>query len=150
MNLLIDADACPVTDIALRIAQTYHMPAVLFCDSAHEYSRGNAQVVTVMQGADSVDFTLVNRVKKGDIVITQDYGLAAMCLSKGAHVLRQDGLMYTEENILPLLNQRHETKKRLRAGGHVKGPKKRDSAQDESFSASLTALLNEIFSPRSL
>jgi uncharacterized protein YaiI (UPF0178 family) len=150
MNLLIDADACPVTDIALRIAQKHHVPAVLYCDSAHEYLRQDAQVVTVMRGADSVDFALVNRVVKGDVVITQDYGLAAMCLSKGAYVLRQDGLMYTEENILPLLNQRHEVKKRLRAGGHVKGPRKRDSAQDESFSASLTALFNEIFSPRSV
>ncbi len=149
MNLLIDADACPVTDIALSIAHAFHVPAVLFCDSAHEFSRKDAQVVTVMRGADSVDFTLVNRVKPGDIVITQDYGLAAMCLSRGAYVLRQDGLMYTEENILPLLNQRHEVKKRLRAGGRVKGPRKRDSAQDEAFAASLTALLNEISRPHS-
>lgn len=140
MNLLIDADACPVTDIALRIARAYHVPAVLFCDSAHEFSRQDAQVVTVMRGADSVDFALVNRAASGDIVITQDYGLAAMCLSKGCHVLRQDGLMYTEENILPLLNQRHETKKRLRAGGRVRGPKKRDSAQDEAFASALEAL----------
>lgn len=149
MNLLIDADACPVTDIALRLALAYHVPAVLFCDSAHEYSRKDAQVVTVMRGADSVDFTLVNRVTPGDIVITQDYGLAAMCLSKGAYVLRQDGLKYTEENILPLLNQRHEVKKRLRAGGHVKGPRKRDRAQDDAFAAALTALLNEICGPNS-
>ncbi len=149
MNLLIDADACPVTDIALRLALAYHVPAVLFCDSAHEYSRKDAQVVTVMRGADSVDFTLVNRVMPGDIVITQDYGLAAMCLSKGAYVLRQDGLKYTNENILPLLNQRHEVKKRLRAGGHVKGPKKRDSAQNDAFADALTALLNEICGPNS-
>jgi uncharacterized protein YaiI (UPF0178 family) len=141
MNLLIDADACPVIDIALRIASAFHVPAVLFCDSAHVYSRQDAQVVTVMRGADSADFTLVNRVIKGDIVITQDYGLAAMCLAKGAYVLRQDGLLYTEENILQLLSQRHETKKRLRSGERVKGPKKRDSKQDESFAVALHALM---------
>lgn len=144
MNLLIDADACPVTDIALRIARTFHVPAVLFCDSAHEFSRQDAQVVKVMRGADSVDFALVNRVAPGNIVITQDYGLAAMCLSKGAHVLRQDGLRYTEENILPLLNQRHETKKLLRSGGRIKGPKKRNGGQDHRFSAALEALIKEI------
>ncbi len=144
MNLLIDADACPVTDIALRIAHGFHVPAVLFCDSAHEFPGRDAQVVTVMRGADSVDFALVNRVAPGDIVITQDYGLAAMCLSRGAYVLRQDGLMYTEENILSLLNQRHEVKKRLRAGGRVKGPRKRNSAQDDAFAAVLQALLKEI------
>ena len=145
MNLLIDADACPVTDIALRIAHAFHVPVVFFCDSAHEYSRHDAQVVKVLRGADSVDFALVNRAAPGDIVITQDYGLAAMCLSRGAYVLRQDGLRYTEENILPLLNQRHETKKRLRAGGRVRGPKKRDSAQDEAFTQALESLFKEFF-----
>ena len=143
MNLLIDADGCPVTDIALRIARKFHVQAVLFCDSAHEFSRQDAQVVTVMRGADSADFALLNRAGPGDAVITQDYGLAAMCLSKGAHALRQDGLVYTEENMLPLLNQRHEVKKRLRAGGRVKGPKKRDIAQDDTFAAALEALLEK-------
>lgn len=144
MNLLIDADACPVTEIAAAIAKRFRIPVTLFCDSAHEYLREDVLVITVMRGADSVDFALVNRVSKGDVVITQDYGLAAMCLAKGAHVLRQDGLRYTDENLLPLLNQRHETKKRLRAGGRVKGPKKRDSAQDEAFSRALEALLREL------
>lgn len=144
MNLLIDADACPVTDIAIEAAKRFRVPVTLFCDSAHEYARSDVTVVTVMRGADSVDFALVNRISKGDVVITQDYGLAAMCLAKGAHVLRQDGLRYTDENLLPLLNQRHETKKRLRAGGHVRGPKKRDSAQDEAFRKALAALLQEL------
>lgn len=133
MNLLIDADACPVTRIAVKAAHERNIPAVLFCDSAHEFAGVQAEVVTVMRGADSADFMLANRVKPGDVVITQDYGLAAMCLAKGAIVLRQDGLRFTEENILPLLNQRHEAKKRLRAGGRVRGLKKRDSAQDEAF-----------------
>ena len=140
MNLLIDADACPVTDIAIKIAKGYHVPVTLFCDDAHSFARGDVQVITVMRGADSVDFALLNRLSKGDVAITQDYGLAAMCLAKGAHVIRQDGLIFTDENILPLLNQRHETKKRLRAGGRVHGPKKRDGSQDEAFEASLKAL----------
>lgn len=141
MSLLIDADACPVTEIAIAAAKRKGVPVTLFCDSAHEYRREDVRVVTVMRGADSVDFALVNHVIKGDVVITQDYGLAAMCLARGAHVLRQDGLRYTDENLLPLLNQRHETKKRLRAGGRVRGPKKRDSAQDEAFARALEALL---------
>ncbi len=144
MNLLIDADACPVTDIALRIAKQHQVPAILFCDSAHEIKRTDAKVITVMRGNDSVDFTLVNHIQRGDLVITQDYGLAAMCLSKGAHVLRQDGLKYTEENILPLLNQRHDTKKRLRAGGRVHGPKKRDKSQDDAFEDAMRTLFHQI------
>ncbi len=144
MNLLIDADACPVTDIAMTAAKRRKVPVVLFCDSAHVFSNIDAEVVTVMRGADSADFVLVNRARAGDIVITQDYGLAAMCLSKGAFVLRQDGLRYTQENILGLLSVRHENKKRLRAGGHVKGPKKRDAAQDTAFAQALEALFNEL------
>lgn len=140
MNLLIDADACPVTDTAIKIARQHQVPAILFCDDAHVFSRTDVQVITVMRGADSVDFALLNRTSKGDVVVTQDYGLAAMCLARGAHVLRQDGLVFTGENILPLLNQRHETKKRLRAGGRVHGPKKRDSAQDAAFETALHAL----------
>ena len=141
MNLLIDADACPVVDIAVKLANQHRVPVILFCDDAHSFARADVQTVTVMRGADSVDFALVNRLSKGDIVITQDYGLAAMCLAKGAFVIRQDGLVFTNENILPLLNQRHETKKRLRAGGRVHGPKKRDSGQDEAFEQSLLTLL---------
>ena len=144
MNLLIDADACPVTGIAIKIAREHRVPAILFCDDAHAFLRDDVQVVTVMRGADSVDFALLNRLSKGDVVITQDYGLAAMCLAKGGYVIRQDGLIFTDENILPLLNQRHETKKRLRAGGRVHGPKKRDSAQDEAFEASLNALFSRL------
>ena len=143
MNLLIDADACPVTDIAIKIGKQHQVPATLFCDDAHAFSRTDVQVVTVMRGADSVDFALLNRASKGDVVVTQDYGLAAMCLAKGARVIRQDGLIFTDENILPLLNQRHETKKRLRAGGRVHGPKKRDSAQDEAFETALNALFSK-------
>ncbi len=144
MNLLIDADACPVTDIAIKTAKEYHVPVTLFCDDAHAFARDDVQVITVMRGADSVDFALLNRLSRGDAVITQDYGLAAMCLAKGAYVIRQDGLLFTDENILPLLNQRHETKKRLRAGGRVHGPKKRDSAQDEAFETSLKALFSSL------
>ena len=147
MNLLIDADACPVTNIAIEAARRYHVPVTLFCDSAHEYHIPDVKVVTVMRGADSVDFALVNRISRGDAVITQDYGLAAMCLARGAYVLRQDGLRYTDENLLALLHQRHETKKRLRAGGRVRGPKKRDSAQDEAFQRALYALLEDAMAP---
>ncbi len=144
MNLLIDADACPVTRIAVKAARERKIPAVLFCDSAHEFLGADAEVVTVMRGADSADFKLTNRVRSGDVVVTQDYGLAAMCLAKGAIVLRQDGLRFTDENILPLLNQRHEVKKRLRAGGRVHGPKKRDKTQDETFLAALEAVFDEL------
>jgi uncharacterized protein YaiI (UPF0178 family) len=95
----------------------------------------------VYKGADSVDFALVNRVEPGDIVVTQDYGLASMCMAKGASVLHQDGWAYTKENIDALLFSRHESGKYRRAGGRTKGPKKREKAQDEAFRKALQQML---------
>lgn len=93
------------------------------------------------KGADSVDFALVNLVRPGDVVVTQDYGLAAMCLARSALALNQDGMEYTADNIDALLLARHTAKKIRNAGGRLKGPAKRTAAQDEDFSAALVRLL---------
>ena len=99
MKVLIDADACPVVDIAVRLCREFNKECVLFCDTAHELHREGAQTLVFDKGADSVDYALVNRVQPGDLVITQDYGLASMCLAKEARVLHQDGWEYTSYNI---------------------------------------------------
>ena len=88
VKLLVDADGCPVTDICILKAKERGMEVLLVCDTAHILQREGAQTLVVEKGADSADFALVNRVNRGDIVVTQDYGLAAMCLSRGANVLR--------------------------------------------------------------
>lgn len=98
---------------------------LILCDTTHQIQRDGAQTFTFDKGADSVDFALVNRVHPGDFVITQDYGLASMCLARRARVLNQNGLEYTLENIDGLLFRRHENKKLLRAGKHPKGVSKR-------------------------
>ena len=133
MKVLIDADACPVVDIALSLCVKYSVQCLLLCDTAHAFYRDNAETLIFDKGADSVDFALVNRVATGDIVITQDYGLASMCLAKAARVIHQDGWEYTEYNISGLMEQRHAAKKHRLAGGRMKGPSKRTKAQDEAF-----------------
>ena len=137
MKVLVDADACPVTDIAVSLCRQYSTPCFLLCDTAHEFYREGA----FDKGADSVDFALVNRVGAGDIVITQDYGLASMCMAKGARILHQDGWAYTNENMDALLFTRHESGKYRRAGGRTKGPKKREKAQDDAFRKALQQML---------
>lgn len=141
MKVLVDADACPVTDIAVSLCRQYSMPCFLLCDTAHEFYRDGAQTLIFDKGADSVDFALVNRVDAGDIVVTQDYGLASMCLAKGARALHQDGWCYTADNIDALLFSRHESGKYRRAGGRTKGPKKREKAQDDAFRNALQQML---------
>ena len=141
MKIFIDADACPVTDIAIKIAKENGIEVTLVCDFAHEMQREGAKTVTVMRGADSADFRLVNLLSPGDIVITQDYGLAAMCMAKGARGLNQNGLEYTRENIDGLLWQRHEARKFRQSGGRTKGPSKRKEEQNQQFAAALRQLL---------
>ena len=126
MNVLIDADGCPVVDLTLQIAKQFGIPVIILCDTSHQIEREGAQTLVFDKGADSVDFALVNRVKPGDIVVTQDYGLASMCLARCARVLNQNGLEYTADNMDALMLRRYENKKLLRAGKHPKGECKAD------------------------
>ncbi|MEE0731999.1 MAG: DUF188 domain-containing protein, partial [Oscillospiraceae bacterium] len=137
MKLLIDADGCPVVDLTVRLAREFGVKCLILCDTAHVFQKEGAETLTVSKGADSVDFALVNRVEPGDIAVTQDYGLAAMCLAKRALPLSQDGLLYTEENIGALLQSRYAAQKIRRSGGRLKGPKKRTSEQDAAFERTL-------------
>lgn len=128
MTILIDADGCPVIDETIELAVGYHGPVLLLCDTSHRFERAGAQTFTVSKGADSVDFALAASVRPGDIVVTQDYGLAAMCLARGALVVHQDGWQYTDDNIDALLSARYATQKIWRAGGRIKvRPRERNS-----------------------
>ena len=141
LKILIDADGCPVVDIAVSTAKRYGLESTIICDSAHSIQRDGAETIIVDKGADSADFRLVNLVSSGDIVITQDNGLAAMCLSKRAMVLNQDGKLYTEENISGLLEFRAISAKIRRSGGRTKGMSKRTAQQDNDFELALLKLI---------
>lgn len=146
MKLLVDADACPVVDLTVREANRQKIPVILITDTSHILNRTDAQVITVEKGNDSADFKLVNLVEKGDLVVTQDYGLAAMVLAKGGKALNQNGLIYSEQNMDTLLFTRHIAKKVRMSGGHTKGPRKRTKQQDEDFLFALQRMLAEMIS----
>ena len=143
MHVLIDADACPVVRIAVELCRSYQVSCVLLCDTAHRIEHDGATTLTFDKGSDSVDFALANRVASEDLVITQDYGLASMCLARGARVLHQDGWEYTAWNIDALLLQRHDARKVRASGGRTKGPKKRTADHDRAFSEALEAILQK-------
>ncbi len=138
---MIDADACPVVNAAIGIAQEFGLECILLCDTAHYLNREGARTIVLGQGADSVDFALVNMVQRGDIVVTQDYGLAAMCLARTDKVLNQNGMVYHDGNIGGLLESRHIGQKIRRSGGRTKGPAKRTKEQDEQFEQQLRKLI---------
>ena len=124
MKILIDADGCPVVKQTTQIAKENNIEVVIFCDTSHIINSDYAQIITVSKGADSVDFALVNEVKSDDIVVTQDYGLAAMVLSKGGKAITQNGMIISDSNLELLLTSRYESKKARMSGAHLKGPKK--------------------------
>lgn len=144
MKILIDADACPVVDITVDTASEFGIECYIVCDTAHFIERENAVTVTVEKGSDSADFKIANMISENDIIVTQDYGLAAMCLSKKGVPLNQNGLVFTDKNIEKLLYTRYVSKKIRVAGGRTKGPSKRTREQDEDFKKSLRSVIEKL------
>lgn len=140
MKILIDADGCPVVKQTIEIAKEKQIEVMVFCDTSHIINSDYAKTVTVSKGDDSVDFALVNQVSRGDIVVTQDYGLSAMVLSKGGKPITQNGLIINDSNLTMLLTTRHESKKARMAGAHLKGPKKRTNENDKAYNEILNKL----------
>ena len=144
MKILIDADGCPVVDIAINLGKKYNIKTVIMCDTSHIINKVGVETVTLSKGSDSVDFALVNKMSKDDIIITQDYGLAAMVLSKGGYPINQNGLIYSDKNIDQLLFTRHLSKKIRNSGQRTKGPKKRTKDDDIKFKEGLIYLIEKI------
>lgn len=126
-----------------EVAQKHDVPVTLLCDTNHVLRSDYSEVKIVGAGADAVDFALVNLCRAGDIVVTQDYGVAAMALGKRAYAIHQNGWQYTNENIEQLLMERHLAKKARRASGkhHLKGPRKRSEDDDLQYKDKLERLL---------
>ena len=146
MKILIDGDGCPVIDLTIKISKEFNIDVIIMCDTSHIFNKEGAKTMVFSKGADSVDFALINFVQKEDIVITQDYGLAAMAINKASYVINQNGLIYTNDNIDMLLYNRHISKKIRKNGGRVKGPKKRTNEDNINFERTLTEILKKYFS----
>ena len=145
MKIFVNADACPVVDIVEDIATKYNISVTLLCDTNHVLTSDYSEVIVVGAGADAVDYKLISICHRGDIVVTQDYGVAAMALGKGAFAIHQSGKWYTNENIDQMLMERHLNKKARRASSrnHIKGPRKRTEEDDQRFAESFEKLLRK-------
>lgn len=143
MEIFVDADACPVVPIVEKIAKKYNIAVTLLCDTNHVLHSEYSEVIVVGAGADAVDYKLISICHKGDIVVSQDYGVAAMALGKGAYAIHQSGKWYTNENIDQMLMERHLHKKERRAlrKNHLKGPRKRTDEDDEKFEKSFEKMV---------
>lgn len=146
MRILVDADACPVVRITEQVAEEMGIQVTLLCDTNHVLQSDYSEVITVGTGADAVDFKLVSICQRGDLVVTQDYGVAAMILGKGAYGIHQSGKWYTNENIDQMLMERHMAKKARNAKKkhHLKGTAKRTEEDDQRFEESLRRLIDSV------
>lgn len=143
MKIYVDADACPVVDIVEKVAKEFKIDVILLCDTNHMLQSVYSEVKMIGAGSDAVDFALLNLSRTGDIVVTQDYGLAAMALGKGAYVIHQSGKWYTNDNIDQLLMERHIAKsaRRAKSKNHLSGPRKRTLEDNEHFEASFRSFI---------
>lgn len=143
MKIFVDADACPVVRIVEEVAEKYRIDVTLLCDTNHILTSDYSEVIVVGAGADAVDYKLISICHKGDIVVSQDYGVAAMALGKGAYAIHQSGKWYTNENIDQMLMERHLNKKARRGShkNHLKGHKKRTEEDDKRFAQSFEKLV---------
>lgn len=143
MKIYVDADACPVVGIVERAARDHKIEVCLLCDTNHVLQSDYSEIKIIGAGADAVDFALISLCRAGDIVVTQDYGVAAMALGKKAYAIHQSGRWFTNDNIDQLLMERHVAKaaRRAKSKHHISGPRKRTQEDDKRFEESFRKLI---------
>lgn len=141
MKIIVDGDACPGINIIEKISKKYGIELIIYCDIHHFITVNYGEVKVVDSGFQSVDMKVVNECNNGDIIISQDYGVAAICLGKKASVISPKGYIYTDENIGSMLEQRHLSQKIRRAGGKTPNAKKRSIEDDNRLRKNLLYLL---------
>lgn len=144
MKILVDADACPVIKLIEEEAKIRGLHVLLICDRNHYMNSVYSELMCVDEGADAADIALINQCQRGDVVVTQDYGVATLALAKGAYCIHQSGKWYSTDTIEQLLLERHLAKKLRRSKGsrHLKGPKKRTEEDNIRFKQSFSRLLD--------
>ena len=143
MKIIIDGDACPGISIIEKVAKLYKIPVIIFCDINHFIQSDYSIVRIVDNGFQNVDMYVVNETKSNDIVISQDYGVAAICLSKNAAVINPKGYIYNNDNIDRLLEERHIHQKIRKGGGRTSNPKKRTVEDDNRLEKNLICLIQK-------
>ena len=141
MRIIVDADGCPGKILIEKAAMENSIELIMYCDLNHVLSSEYASIRYVDSGFQSVDMKIANEAKSKDIIITQDFGVAAMVLAKGAYAIGPKGHIYDDDNIDKLLFERHMSSKLRRSGGKTFGPKKRTNEDDEKLYYNLIKLI---------
>ncbi len=146
MKIYVDADACPVKQEIITVARQANIPVVMVQSFAHYSNEAyppEVETIYVDQGADATDYRILQLSKQGDLVVTQDYGLASLLLAKKCLVIHHKGFMYTEENINHLLQTRYINAQKRKSGQRTRGPKPLTKEDIQNFIELLYRLITE-------
>ena len=141
LRIIVDADACPGKEVIERAAEESSIEVIMYCDTNHILTSEYSTIIYADSGYQSVDMKIVNAVKADDIVITQDFGVAAMVLPKKVYAISPKGNIYSNENIERLLFERHISQRVRKGGGKTSNPKKRNSNDNDKLYFSLKRII---------
>ena len=145
LHIYVDADACPVKDEVIDISTQLSISTIMVASLSHRLEvREGVGVVTVDNSFQEADMAIINRTERGDVVVTDDYGLASLVLGKGGHPISFRGRPFTDRNIAPLLEARHLKAKERRAGLKTRGPRRFSQSDREAFTRGVKALVGEL------
>jgi hypothetical protein len=141
LKVIVDADACPVKSIIEKVARIYGLDVILVSNYHHQIESNYARVVVVDGSSQAADMVIANHSDPGDIVVTQDYGLAALILARQAYAIHPMGNIYSQKNIDGLLMQRYINQKARQANKRTSGPRKRTGTDDKYFEQQFEKLI---------
>ena len=142
MKIIVDGDACPVKNEIITIARSLNVPVCMVASFDHRLPHvEDVEMVQVDRSSQSADLFIINKVRAGDLVITQDFGLACLAIGKRAYTLSFRGETYNNDNIDYLLERRAESARRRRQGQRMKGPRALTAEDRKRFQQNLTKLL---------
>ncbi|MDF2927077.1 MAG: YqxD [Paenibacillaceae bacterium] len=145
LKIIVDADACPVKPEIVEAARRCGAEVLMVASFDHRLQeQPGVTVVQVDRSDQSADMYIANHIARGNILVTQDFGLATIGLAKQAVVLSNRGQIYTEQTIDFLLETRHEHAKRRRNGHYGKGPKPFTREDRLAFLQTLTKVLADL------
>jgi uncharacterized protein YaiI (UPF0178 family) len=143
-NILVDADACPVVSLIEELSLKYQIPTTYICDTSHQINlESDSKIIIVDKGSDSVDYKILALANSDSIIITQDYALASLCLTKEAKVIHTNAFMIDNDNIEQLLSSRYLNKKARLAKEKISNPKKRQEETNLKFKRILESIIKQ-------
>lgn len=145
MRIIIDADACPSINLIESLAMSYKVPVIIVADNTHFFESDYSKIIIVDKGLGSTDIKIENIAIENDIVITQDYGVAVICLAKKCYVINTKGYVYNNKNIDDLLKIRYMNYKLRKNKIHIKGSKKRTNEDNARLLNSIQFIIKNNF-----